>query len=213
MVTGGKLVEGYGLSEAGPVTHCNPLTSQCRNGSVGLPLPDVEASILDQKTAEPVPVGQEGEIVVKGPNIMQGYWNREDETKNVFVNGWMRTGDLGKMDSDGYFYVIERAKDMIIAGGFNIYPREVEEVLFHHPAVSEASVTGIPDEYRGETVAAFVVLKPGFEASEQTRQDILALCKKELTSYKVPRILEFRTTLPKSLIGKVLRRELRTGNS
>jgi long-chain acyl-CoA synthetase len=213
MVTGGKLVEGYGLSEAGPVTHCNPLTSQCRNGSVGLPLPDVEATILDQKTAEPVPVGQEGEIVVKGPNIMQGYWNREDETKNVFVNGWMRTGDLGKMDSDGYFYVIERAKDMIIAGGFNIYPREVEEVLFHHPAVSEASVTGIPDEYRGETVAAFVVLKPGFEASEQTRQDILALCKKELTSYKVPRILEFRTTLPKSLIGKVLRRELRTGNS
>jgi long-chain acyl-CoA synthetase len=213
MVTGGKLVEGYGLSEAGPVTHCNPLTSQCRNGSVGLPLPDVEATILNQKTAEPVPVGEEGEIVVKGPNIMQGYWNREDETKNVFVNGWMRTGDLGRMDPDGYFYVIERAKDMIIAGGFNIYPREVEEVLFHHPAVSEASVTGIPDEYRGETVAAFVVLKPGFEASEQTRQDILALCKKELTSYKVPRILEFRTTLPKSLIGKVLRRELRTGNS
>jgi long-chain acyl-CoA synthetase len=209
MVTGGKLVEGYGLSEAGPVTHCNPLTSQCRNGSVGLPLPDVEAAILDQKTAEPVPVGEEGEIVVKGPNIMQGYWNREDETKNVFVNGWMRTGDLGRMDPEGYFYVIERAKDMIIAGGFNIYPREVEEVLFHHPAVSEASVTGVPDEYRGETVAAFVVLKPGFEASEQTRQDILALCKKELTSYKVPRILEFRTTLPKSLIGKVLRRELR----
>jgi long-chain acyl-CoA synthetase len=208
MVTGGKLVEGYGLSEAGPVTHSNPLTEQCRNGSIGLPLPNVEATILHQETAQPVSVGEVGEIVVKGPNIMQGYWNREDETKNVFVNGWMRTGDLGKMDPDGYFYVVERAKDMIIAGGFNIYPREVEEVLFHHPAVSEAAVAGVPDEYRGETVAAFVILKPGFEASEQTRQDILALCKKELASYKVPKILEFRTTLPKSLIGKVLRREL-----
>src|SRR5947209_15286686 len=131
-VTGGKLVEGYGLSEAGPVTHANPLTSQCRNGSIGLPLPSVEATILHQATAEPIPVSEVGEIVVKGPNIMQGYWNREDETKNIFVNGWMRTGDLGKMDTDAYFYVIERAKDMIIVSGFNVYPREVEEVLFRH---------------------------------------------------------------------------------
>jgi long-chain acyl-CoA synthetase len=211
MVTGGKLVEGYGLSEAGPVTHCNPLTEYYRNGSIGLPLPSVEATILHQETAEPVPVGEIGEIVVKGPNIMQGYWNREDETKNSFVNGWMHTGDLGKMDTDGYFYVVERAKDMIIVSGFNVYPREVEEVLFHHPAVSEAAIAGVPDEYRGETVAAFIILKPGFEASEQTRQNILDFCKQELTPYKVPKILEFRTTLPKSLIGKVLRRELRTG--
>jgi long-chain acyl-CoA synthetase len=210
-VTGGKLVEGYGLSEAGPVTHSNPLTEKSRNGSIGLPLPSVEASILHQQTGTPVPVGEVGEIVVKGPNIMRGYWNREEETRNVFYNGWLRTGDLGRMDGDGYFYVVERAKDMIIVGGFNVYPREVEEVLFRHPAVSEAAVVGIPDEYRGETVAAFVVLKPGFEASEQTRQNILAFCKQELTPYKVPKILEFRTSLPKSLIGKVLRRELRTG--
>jgi long-chain acyl-CoA synthetase len=206
-MTHGKLVEGYGLSEASPVTHCNPLDDGCRNGSVGLPLPDVDAAILDAKTGELLPPGQVGEIVVKGPNIMRGYWNRKEE--NIFFNGWMHTGDLGKMDEDGYFYVVERAKDMIIASGFNVYPREVEEVLFHHPAIQEAAVVGVPDEYRGETVAAFIVLKPGFTASDETRQDIIAFCKKELTPYKVPKKLEFRESLPKSLIGKVLRRELR----
>jgi long-chain acyl-CoA synthetase len=208
-MTHGKLVEGYGLSEAAPVTHCNPLNGDIRDGSIGLPLPDIEAAILDQETGEPVPVGEEGEIVVKGPNIMQGYWKREDETRSIFRNGWMRTGDIGKMDADGYFYVVDRAKDMIIASGFNVYPREVEEVLFQHPAVLEAAVIGVPDEYRGETVAAFVVLKPGFAADEKTRAEILAFCKQELTAYKVPKILEFRESLPKSLIGKVLRRELR----
>ncbi len=124
-------------------------------------------------------------------------------------DGWMRTGDLGRMDEDGYFYIVERAKDLIIASGFNVYPREVEEVLLQHPAVQEAAVVGVPDEYRGETVVAFVVLKPGVAASEETRQDILAHCKRELTPYKVPKKLEFRDSLPKSLIGKVLRRELR----
>ena len=209
-VTHGRLVEGYGLSEASPVTHCNPLTDNCRNGSIGLPLPGVDSAILDQVTGEPLPAGMEGEIVVKGPNIMKGYWNRKDETEAIFTkNGWMHTGDLGKMDEDGFFYVIERAKDMIIASGFNVYPREVEEVLFHHPAVQEAAVAGTPDEYRGETVAAFVILKPGFAPSEETRQSILAYCKQNLASYKVPKILEFRKTLPKSLIGKVLRRELK----
>jgi long-chain acyl-CoA synthetase len=146
---------------------------------------------------------------VKGPNIMRGYWNRKDETDAIFRNGWMRTGDIGKMDEDGYFYVVDRAKDLIIASGSNVYPREVEEVLFQHPAVQEAAVVGIPDAYRGETVAAIVVLKPGFEPSEETRQDILAFCKKELAPYKVPKKLEFRESLPKTLIGKVLRRELR----
>ncbi len=208
-ITHGKLVEGYGLSEAGPVTHCNPLNGDIRDGSIGLPLPNVDAAILDQKTGVPVPVGQEGEIAVKGPNIMQGYWKREEETANIFVNGWMRTGDIGKMDEDGYFYVLDRAKDMIIASGFNVYPREVEEILFLHPSVQEAAVIGVPDEYRGETVAAFVILKPGIEASEATRQDILNYCKHNLTPYKVPKILEFRQSLPKSLIGKVLRRELK----
>jgi len=208
-MTHGKLVEGYGLSEAAPVTHCNPLNGDIRDGSIGLPLQDVDAAILDQETAAFLPAGEVGEIVVKGPNIMKGYWKRDKETADIFYKDWMHTGDLGRMDEDGYFYVVERIKDLIIASGFNVYPREVEEVLFHHPAVAEAAVVGVPDEYRGETVAAFIVLKPGYAASEETRQDILAYCKHELTPYKVPKKLEFRETLPKSLIGKVLRRELR----
>ena len=208
-ITHGKLVEGYGLSEASPVTHCNPLTENCRNGSIGLPFPNVEAAIFDQKTGQPLPIGEEGEIVVKGPNIMKGYWNRPDETEAIFINGWMRTGDIGKMDADGYFYVVDRAKDLIIASGFNVYPREVEEVLFQHPSVQEAAVAGTPDEYRGETVAAFIVLKPGVAANDETRQSIIAYCRQNLTAYKVPKIVEFRDTLPKTLIGKVLRRELK----
>ncbi len=208
-ITHGKLVEGYGLSEAAPVTHCNPLNENCRNGSIGLPLPNIDAAILNPQTGEPVPVGEVGEIAVKGPNIMQGYWNREKKTAAIFHNGWMRTGDLGKMDADGYFYVVERAKDLILASGFNVYPREVEEVLFQHPSISEAAVVGVPDAYRGETVAAFIVLKPSIPASEETRQDIIAYCKQNLTAYKVPKIVEFRERLPKSLIGKVLRRELK----
>src|SRR5437588_6399655 len=169
-ITHGKLVEGYGLSEAGPVTHCNPLNGDFRDGSIGLPLPNVDAALLDQKTGVPVPVGQEGEIAVKGPNIMQGYWKREEETAGIFDSAWMRTGDVGKMDEDGYFYVLDRAKDMIIASGFNVYPREVEEVWFLHPSVQEAAVVGVPDEYRGATVAAFVVLTPGSEAVEGRSQ-------------------------------------------
>jgi long-chain acyl-CoA synthetase len=210
-ITGGRLVEGYGLSEASPVTHCNPLTDQCRNGSIGLPLPGVEAAIVNQETGEPVPVGSVGELVVRGPNIMQGYWNRAEETSQTFRQGWMRTGDLGKMDEDGYFSIVERAKDVIIASGFKVYPREVEEVLFRHPAVAEAAVAGAADAYRGETVAAFVVLKAEIEASEETRRELLHYCKQELAAYKVPTILEFRASLPKSLIGKVIRRALRAG--
>lgn len=208
-ITNGKLVEGYGLSEASPVTHCNPLSDKSRNGSIGLPLPEVESTVLDQTTGEPLPIGEVGEIVVKGPNIMQGYWQRDEETLNIFINGWMRTGDIGKMDADGYFYVVERAKDMIIASGFNVYPREVEEVLFHHPAIAEAAVTGVPDTYRGETVAAFIVLKEGFKPSETLEKEIEAFCREGLAAYKVPRKLVFRTALPKTLVGKVLRRELR----
>ncbi len=210
-ITGGRLVEGYGLSEASPVTHCNPLTDQCRNGTIGLPLPGVDAAIVHQATGEPVPIGEVGELVVRGPNIMQGYWNRTEETSKTFRNGWMRTGDLGKMDEDGYFSIVERVKDVIIASGFKVYPREVEEVLFKHPAVAEVAVAGVADAYRGETVAAFVVLKPGIEASEETKRELLQYCTQELTAYKVPTILEFRASLPKSLIGKVIRRELRAG--
>src|SRR5260370_26505838 len=135
-VTGGKLVEGYGLSEAEPVTHCNPLNGDIRDGSVGLPLPEVDSIILDQKTLEPAPIGAEGEIMLKGPNIMQGYWNRPDETASIFFEGWMHTGDIGKMDEEGYFYVIDRSKDMIKTSGFNIYPRQFEEALLLHPPES-----------------------------------------------------------------------------
>jgi long-chain acyl-CoA synthetase len=208
-ITGGKLVEGYGLSEAAPVTHCNPLNDDVRDGSIGLPLPGVDAMILDQNTNQPAHVGEAGELLVKGPNIMRGYWNRPDETASMFFDDWMRTGDVGKMDEDGYFYILDRSKDMIKASGFNVYPREVEEVLFQHPAVLDVAVVGVPHEYRVETVAAVIVLKPGFEPSEAMREDIIAYCKKELASYKVPKIVEFRESLPKTLIGKVLKRELR----
>jgi long-chain acyl-CoA synthetase len=140
-----------------------------------------------QETGEPVPTGSVGELVVRGPNIMQGYWNRTEETSQTFRHGWMRTGDLGKMDEDGYFSIVERVKDVIIASGFKVYPREVEEVLFRHPAVAEVAVAGVADAYRGETVAAFVVLKPGIEASEETRRELLQYCAQELTAYKVPK--------------------------
>ena len=209
-ITGGKLVEGYGLSEAAPVTHCNPLTDEARPGSIGLPLPGIEAAILNQETGEPVPIGETGELVVKGPNVMQGYWNRPADTQAILSNGWLRTGDIARMDEDGYFYIVERIKDMIITGGFNVYPREVEEVLYHHPAVAEAAVVGVPDAYRGEAVSAFIVLKASFEPTEKTEHDILAFCKERLAGYKVPRHIEFRSSLPKSSVGKILRRELRT---
>lgn len=205
----GKLVEGYGLSEASPVTHSNPLNENCVNGSIGLPLPNIDAMILSSETGQPLPPGEIGELMVRGPNIMQGYWNREKETEAIFHEGWMHTGDVAYMDEKGYFYIVDRSKDLIVASGFNVYPREVEEVLFRHEAVEEAAVIGVPDEYRGENVVAIIVLKPGFTASEELRASVVAHCKRELTAYKVPKIVEFRTTLPKSLIGKVLRRELR----
>lgn len=209
-LSGGKVVEGYGLSETSPVTHCNPLNENCVNGSVGVPLPNIDAMIMDGETGKALPPGEIGEIMVKGPNVMQGYWNRAKETEAIFHDGWMHTGDLGYMDEKGYFYIADRSKDLIVASGFNVYPREVEEVLYSHEAIQEAAVIGVPDEYRGENVAAVVVLKEGFTASDETRASIIAHCKRELTAYKVPKILEFREDLPKSLIGKVLRREVRT---
>jgi long-chain acyl-CoA synthetase len=208
-MSGGKVVEGYGLSETSPVTHCNPLNENCVNGSVGLPLPNIDAMIMDGETGQALPPGQIGEIMVKGPNVMQGYWNRPQETEAIFRDGWMHTGDLGYMDEKGYFYIADRSKDLIVASGFNVYPREVEEVLYRHEAIQEAAVVGIPDEYRGENVAAVLVLKEGFSPSDEIRASIIALCKRELTAYKVPKVVEFRDTLPKSLIGKVLRREVR----
>ncbi|MFT4415095.1 AMP-binding protein [Fredinandcohnia humi] len=204
-ITGGKLVEGYGLSEASPVTHANLLWGHRVNGSIGMPWPDTDAVVLSLETGEPVEIGEIGEIAIKGPQIMKGYWNKPEETEATLRDGWLLTGDLGYMDENGYFYVVDRKKDMIIAGGFNIYPREVEEVLFEHEKVQEAVVAGIPDPYRGETVKAYVVLKEGQQCTEE---ELDKHCRKHLASYKVPRVYEFKTELPKTIVGKVLRRVL-----
>ena len=205
-LTGAKLVEGYGLTEASPVTHCNPLYGERRLGSVGLPFPGVDAKVVDEEGRE-LPPGEVGELAVKGPNVMKGYWNRPEETQKTLKDGWLFTGDLAKMDQDGYFYIVDRKKDMIIAGGYNIYPREVEEVLYQHEAVQEAAVVGVPDPYRGETVAAFLVLKPEYQG-KVSEKDIERFCRQNLAAYKVPRIIQFRESLPKSSVGKILKREL-----
>ncbi len=205
-ITGGKVVEGYGLTEAAPVTHCNPISGKRKIGTVGVPFPDVDAKIVDLETGtRDLGPGEVGELVVRGPNLMDGYWNRPDETALTLRNGWLYTGDIATMDEEGYFSIVDRKKEMIIVSGFNVYPREVEEVLYSHPAVLEGAAIGIPDPERGEVVKAFVVLKPGQTA---TADDIVAHCRKSLTGYKVPQAVEFRTELPKSLIGKVLRRQL-----
>ena len=204
-LTGGKLVEGYGLTEAAPCTHCNPLSGQRKMGSIGIPMPGIDAKILDEDLRE-LPPGEVGELAVRGPNVMLGYWQRPEETNKTIKIDWLLTGDMARMDEDGYFYIVDRKKDMIIAGGYNIYPREVEEVLFAHPGVAEAAVVGLPDEYRGETVAAFIVPKPG---ANLTAEEMDKYCRENLAAYKVPRIYEFRTELPKTAVGKVLRRELR----
>jgi long-chain acyl-CoA synthetase len=170
-----------------------------------LPLPNTDAAVVDPVTYAPLPVGEIGELAVRGPQVMLGYWQMEAETKNVLEDGWLFTGDLAKMDSDGYFYIVDRKKDMIIAGGFNVYPREVEEVLYKHPKVKEAAVIGVQDAYRGETVKAFIVLRDGEVATEE---EMIEYCKQEMARYKTPKLVEFRQELPKSLIGKVLRRVL-----
>ncbi|MBS4022714.1 MAG: long-chain fatty acid--CoA ligase [Dethiobacter sp.] len=197
--------EGYGLSEASPVTHSNPVHN-IRIGSIGLPYPDTECRIVDIETGKTdMPVGERGELVIKGPQVMKGYWNRPQETENSLRDGWLYTGDIATMDEDGYFYIVGRKKEMIIAGGFNIYPREVEEVLYELPQVQEAVVAGVPDKYRGESVKAYVVLKEG---ERLTEDEVITYCKGCLTSYKVPRSVEFRSELPKTNVGKLLRRVL-----
>ncbi|TDE86646.1 long-chain fatty acid--CoA ligase [Deinococcus sp. S9] len=208
-ITGGaNLVEGYGLTEASPVTHVNPIFGDQREGSIGLPLPGVDARVIDEQ-GNPLPPGEIGELWVSGPNIMRGYWGRPDETAKVLreMDGqtWLTTGDMAVMDEDGYFRIVDRKKDLIIAGGYNIYPREVEEVLYQHPAVLEAAAVGLPDPYRGETVHAVVALKPGMTATEA---EIISHCRANLSPYKVPRRVEFRAELPKSAALKVLRRQL-----
>jgi len=204
-LTGGKLVEGFGMTECSPVATCNPLFGKRKVGSIGLPVSDTDAKIVDLETGATLGVGQEGEMAVKGPQVMLGYWNRADETALTIKDGWLHTGDIAKMDAEGYFFIVDRKKDMIAASGLKVLPREVEEVLFMHPKVQEAVVAGIPDPYRGETVKGYVVLKSGLSATEE---EIIAFCKLHLAPFKVPTQVEFRMELPKTLVGKVLRRVL-----
>jgi len=204
--TGGKIVEGYGLTEASPVTHCNPLFGLVKEG-IGIPFPDTDSKIVDlDDPTKDVPAGGIGELAVRGPQVMKGYWNKPEETAMVLRDGWLLTGDIARMDEDGYFFIVDRKKDMILCSGYNVYPREVEEVLYMHPAIQEAAVIGVPDPYRGETVKAFVVLKAGMTATEE---EIIAFCKDKLAPFKVPKQVEFAKDLPKTMVGKVLRRELR----
>lgn len=205
-LTGGVVFEGYGLSEAPTATHCNPLKGENRTGSIGLPLPDVDARIIsldDEVTV--LPVDEIGELVVKGPQVFKGYHNMPTETANTLRDGWLYTGDIAKMDQDGYFYIVDRKKELIKPGGYQVWPREVEEVIAMHPKVLEVGVAGVPDAYRGETVKAWVVVKPGETLTEEEVKD---WCKERLAKYKVPTSVEFRTELPKTTVGKILRREL-----
>jgi long-chain acyl-CoA synthetase len=214
-ITGARLVEAYGLTETSPATHVNPLERN-RIGTIGVPWPDTDARVVDAEMGETQqPLGEPGELVLQGPQVMKGYWQRPTETANVLRKHpelgpglWLHTGDIALMDEEGYFQIVDRKKDMIICGGFNVYPRDVEEALYRHPAVLEAAVAGVPDEYRGETVKAFVVLKEGMTATEE---ELIAVCREHLAKYKVPTAVEFRTELPKSTVGKVLRRELVKG--
>jgi long-chain acyl-CoA synthetase len=211
-LTGCTLVEAYGLTETSPATHVNPLDRN-KIGFIGIPWPDTDARIVDADRGEQeMPLGEIGELVIQGPQVMKGYWQQPTETANVLRKHpslgpglWLHTGDIARMDEEGYFQIVDRKKDLIICGGFNVYPRDVEEVLFRHPAVHEAAVVGMPDEYRGETVKAFVVLKEGRTVTEE---EIINFCRGHLAKYKVPTSVEFRTELPKSTVGKVLRREL-----
>jgi long-chain acyl-CoA synthetase len=201
-----NLCEGYGLSEASPVTHFNPPFRHRNAGSIGIPIPSTECKIVDLETGtEEVPVGEPGELCIRGPQVMKGYWNMPDETASTLRDGWLHTGDIARMDEDGYFYIVDRKKDMIIASGFNIYPREIEEVLYQHPDVLETIVIGIPDDYRGETVKAFITKRPGSSVTEGELHDF---CRERLAAFKVPRLIEFRDQLPKSAVGKLLKREL-----
>lgn len=204
---GARIMEGYGLSEASPITHMTPALGLRKAGSIGLPLPDTEARIVDMELgAVPLAPGKVGELVVRGPQVMAGYWNKPDESAGALRNGWLYTGDIASMDEDGYFSIVDRKKDMVIVAGYNVSPREIDEVLYEHPKVREAVSVGVPHPSRGEVIKAYIVLKEG-ETCE--RAEIVAWCRERLAGYKVPRMVEFRTELPKTLVGKILRRVLR----
>jgi long-chain acyl-CoA synthetase len=206
-MSGVTVYEGYGLTEASPTTHSTPTLAKRKVGSVGLPFPGTECKIVDLETGEKeVAIGEDGELCIRGPQVMKGYWNKPEETAITLREGWLFTGDIARMDEDGFFYIVQRKKDMIIVSGFNVYPGEVEDVLYSHPAVMEAAVIGVPDAYRGENVKAFVVLKEGTQA---TVEELLEHCKANLAKFKIPASIEFSESLPKSGVGKILRRALR----
>jgi long-chain acyl-CoA synthetase len=209
-LTGGaELVEGYGLTECSPVTHANPFHGVRKEGAIGLPIPDTDCRIVDLDDPEKLqPPGEPGELCIRGPQVMLGYWNRPEESALAIRNGWLHTGDVAVMDHDGYFSIVDRLKDLILVSGFNVYPTEVEDVLYRHPKVQKACVVGVPDERTGEAVKAFIVLRPGQAA---TAEEIVEWCRdpaQGLTGYRVPKQVEFRESLPETLIGKVLRRVL-----
>ena len=205
-ISGGRLVEGYGLSEASPVTHANPLDGRSRIGAIGLPLPNTEVRLLDPETGAEVEQGEPGELCIRGPQVMQGYWQRPDETAEVLdEEGWLHTGDMATMDEDGFFRIVDRLKDVIITGGENIYPREIEDVLSAHPKIHEVAVAGVKHEVGGEVAKAYIVLREG---ETMNRREVMQFCSEKLARYKVPRQVEFRDELPKSAVGKVLRRQL-----
>ncbi len=206
--TGAIIVEGYGLTETTPVTHVNPFQGNRKVGSIGVPLPNTECKVVDiEDPTKEVPVGESGELLIRGPQVMKGYLNRPDETeKTINEDGFLHTGDVARMDEDGYFYIVDRIKDMIISGGYNVYPRDIDEVLFEHPKIVEACAIGIPHPKRGEAVKAFVILKDG---QQMTEQEVIDYCATKLAKYKLPTQVEFRTELPKSNVGKILRKDLR----
>jgi long-chain acyl-CoA synthetase len=207
-ITGAVIVEGFGMTETSPVTHVNPFAGGARKvGSVGVPISDTLSRIVDLETGLiDVPRGEPGELIVKGPQVMRGYRGMPEETANALRDGWCYTGDIATVDEDGYYYIVDRKKDMIITGGFNVYPRDIDEVFYRHPRVQEACTIGIPDRKRGENIKVFVVLKEGMTA---TKEELLDFCKTQLAKYKLPTEIEFRTELPKTNVGKILRKQLR----
>jgi long-chain acyl-CoA synthetase len=206
-LTGGRISEGFGLTETSPVTHCNPLYGTRKVGSIGVPLPGTDAKTVDAETGtRDIPTNEVGELAIRGPQVMRGYWNKPAETAAMIKNGWLHTGDLCRIDEEGYCFIVGRKKDMILCSGFNVYPDEIDRVLMGHPAILEAATIGLPDQKRGETVKSFIVLRPG---SQLSADEVMAFCRENLAPYKVPKAVEFRDSLPRSSVLKILRRELR----
>jgi long-chain acyl-CoA synthetase len=210
--TGAVIIEGYGMTECGPATHVNPVKGKRKIGSVGLALPNTEFKIVDiDDYTNILPQGESGEIMVKGPQVMKGYWNKPEETENQMKDGWLLTGDIGRMDEEGYLYIVDRKKDMIIVSGFKVYPRELEDVLFEHEAVENAAIIGLPDADTpgSEKVKAYIVLKDGYRETEEMKNDLKEFLRQNVARYKVPKFIEFRKELPETLVGKVLRKDLK----